>query len=241
MRTLIISDIHANLTALEAVIAHAGSFERTICLGDLVGYGPDPNECVRLIRGLPNMTCIMGNHDAALMGFIDISVFNGDAFAALNIQNEMLEQDVRDFLELLPVRTELDHITLAHGSPRNPIWEYILNSSTASVNFPDFDTRSCLTGHTHIPSIFIEREVDLPRILLPQSGDRWKPEAKFILNPGSVGQPRDRDHRASYVVYDSKEDTWEFKRAAYDIEAVIRRFEERKLPARLGQRLKRGI
>ena len=122
MRTLIISDIHANLTALEAVIAHAGSFERTICLGDLVGYGPDPNECVRLIRGLPNMTCIMGNHDAALMGFIDISVFNGDAFAALNIQNEMLEQDVRDFLELLPVRTELDHITLAHGSPRNPIW-----------------------------------------------------------------------------------------------------------------------
>jgi len=229
------------MTALEAVIAHAGKVDQVYCLGDLVGYGPDPNECVRIISGLPNLTCIMGNHDAALLGFIDITAFNGEAFAALNIQNDLLEQDARDFLELLPVRVELDEITLSHGSPRNPIWEYILNATTASANFPEFDTKGCLIGHTHVPSIFIEREAKSPQLLLPGSGDRWKPTGKFILNPGSVGQPRDRNSKASYVIYDQDDDIWEFRRVAYDIDGVIERVQAKGLPARLGKRLKQGI
>jgi predicted phosphodiesterase len=229
------------MTALEAVIQHAGKFDQVYCLGDLVGYGPDPNECVRLIRDLPNLTCIMGNHDAALLGFIDITAFNGEAYAALKIQNEMLEQDARDFLELLEVRTEVDGITLSHGSPRNPIWEYILNAATASANFPEFETGGCLIGHTHIPSIFIEREVATPQLLLPGAGDRWKPSGKFILNPGSVGQPRNRDSRAAYVIHDSEEDIWEFRRIAYDIDSVIERVQAKGLPSRLGKRLKQGI
>jgi len=241
VRTLVISDIHANMTALEAVIQHAGKFDQVYCLGDLVGYGPDPNECVRLIRDLPNLTCIMGNHDAALLGFIDITAFNGEAYAALRIQNEMLEQDARDFLELLEVRTEVDGITLSHGSPRNPIWEYILNAATASANFPEFETGGCLIGHTHIPTIFIEREVATPQLLLPGAGDRWKPSGKFILNPGSVGQPRNRDSRAAYVIHVSEEDTWEFRRVAYDIDSVIERVQAKGLPSRLGKRLKQGI
>lgn len=241
MRTLVISDIHANLTALEAVIAHAGKVDQVYCLGDLVGYGPDPNECVRLIRDLPNLTCIMGNHDAALLGFIDITAFNGEAYAALSIQNNLLEQDARDFLELLPVRVGLDALTLSHGSPRNPIWEYILNVTTASANFPEFETNGCLIGHTHVPSIFVEREAAVPQLLLPRSGDRWKPAGKYILNPGSVGQPRDRNSKASYVIHDSEEDTWEFKRVAYDIESVVERVEAKGLPSRLGKRLKQGI
>jgi predicted phosphodiesterase len=241
VRSLVISDIHANMTALEAVIRHAGKFDQVYCLGDLVGYGPDPNECVRLIRDLPNLTCIMGNHDAALLGFIDITAFNGEAYAALNIQNEMLEQDARDFLELLAVRTEIDGITLSHGSPRNPVWEYVINATTASANFPEFDTAGCLIGHTHIPSIFIEREVSLPQLLIPGAGDRWKPSGKFILNPGSVGQPRNRDSRAAYVMHDSEEGTWEFRRVAYDIDSVIARVQAKGLPVRLGKRLKQGI
>lgn len=241
MRTLVISDIHANLTALEAVIRHAGNVDSVICLGDLVGYGPDPNECVGLIRELPNLTCIMGNHDAALMGFIDVSAFNGEAFTALNIQAELLEENNRDFLELLPVRADLDTLTLAHGSPRNPIWEYILNVTTANVNFSHFETIGCLIGHSHVPSIFIENEASLPQLLLPNSGDRWKPTGKFILNPGSVGQPRDRDPRASYVIYDQAEDTWLFRRVGYDVGSVIARVKSRGLPPRLGDRLKKGI
>ncbi|MGB4595748.1 MAG: metallophosphoesterase family protein [Anaerolineaceae bacterium] len=241
MKTLVISDIHANLTALEAVIQHAGKVDQVFCLGDLVGYGPDPNEVVRLIRGLPNLTCIMGNHDAALLGFIDITAFNGEAFAALNIQNEMLDQEARNFLELLPVKIEVEAITLSHGSPRNPIWEYILNATTASANFPEFETNGCLIGHTHVPSIFIEREIAVPQLLLPGSGDRWKPTGKFILNPGSVGQPRDRNSRASYVIHDSDENTWEFTRVGYDIDSVIERVQAKGLPSRLGRRLKQGI
>ena len=229
------------MTALEAVIKHAKKVDQVYCLGDLVGYGPDPNECVRLIRDLPNLTCIMGNHDAALLGFIDITAFNGEAYAALNIQNDMLEQDARDFLELLQVRVEVDGITLSHGSPRNPIWEYVLNATTASANFPEFETKGCLIGHTHIPSIFIEREASTPQLLMPGSGDRWKPTGKFLLNPGSVGQPRDRDSRASYVIYDNDEDTWEFKRVVYDFDSVIERVHAKGLPSRLGKRLKQGI
>ena len=118
MRTLILSDIHANLTAFEAVLSDAGSFDRVWCLGDVVGYGPDPNECISLLRQQPGLRCIMGNHDSALMGFIDLRTFNDQAARAIVVQSELLSQESRDFLELLDIVLEVEGVTLAHGSPR---------------------------------------------------------------------------------------------------------------------------
>ena len=109
---------------------------------------------------------------------------------------------------------EIQDLTLAHGSPRNPIWEYVLSVGTARPNFDEFSTQGCLVGHTHIPSLFILDENGGIRILLPDKGDRWKPEGRFILNPGSVGQPRNYDPRAAFVIWDEEEGTFLFQRVS---------------------------
>lgn len=241
MKTLILSDIHANLTAFEAVLSDAGSFDRVWCLGDVVGYGPDPNECVALLRQQPGLRCIMGNHDAALMGYIDIHTFNEQAARAVAIQSEMLNTESRDFLELLDIVIEEGDITFAHGSPRDPIWEYIVNSHIARDIFSAYQSRICLIGHTHIPSIFIENPHARPGILTPQHADRWRSEKRFILNPGSVGQPRDHNPKAAYVIWDDEEDTFLFKRVAYDVEAVQERILALGIPSRHATRLSQGI
>lgn len=241
MKTLILSDIHANLTAFEAVLSDAGSFDRVWCLGDVVGYGPDPNECVALLRQQPGLRCIMGNHDAALMGYIDIHTFNEQAARAVAIQSEMLNPESRDFLELLDIVIEEGDITFAHGSPRDPIWEYIVNSHIARDIFSAYQSRICLIGHTHIPSIFIENPHARPGILTPQHADRWRSEKRFILNPGSVGQPRDHNPKAAYVIWDDEEDTFLFKRVAYDVEAVQERILALGIPSRHATRLSQGI
>ena len=241
MRTLIISDIHANLTAFEAVLTDAGSVDRVWCLGDVVGYGPDPNECISLLRQQPGLRCIMGNHDAALMGYIDLRTFNDQAARAVTIQSELLSQESREFLELLDIVIEEGEITLAHGSPRDPIWEYIVNSYIARDNFSAYQSRICLIGHTHVPSIFIETPHRRPAILTPQHADRWRSEKRFILNPGSVGQPRDRNPKAAYVIWDDEEDTFLFKRVAYDVEAVQERILALGIPSRHASRLNQGI
>ena len=241
MKTLILSDIHANLTAFEAVLSDAGSFDRVWCLGDVVGYGPDPNECVALLRQQPGLRCIMGNHDAALMGYIDIHTFNEQAARAVAIQSEMLNPESRDFLELLDIVIEEGDITFAHGSPRDPIWEYIVNSHIARFNFSAYQSRICLIVHTHIPSIFIENPHARPGILTPQHADRWRSEKRFILNPGSVGQPRDHNPKAAYVIWDDEEDTFLFKRVAYDVEAVQERILALGIPSRHATRLSQGI
>lgn len=241
MKTLILSDIHANLPAFEAVLSDAGSFDRVWCLGDVVGYGPDPNECVALLRQQPGLRCIMGNHDAALMGYIDIHTFNEQAARAVAIQSEMLNTESRDFLELLDIVIEEGDITFAHGSPRDPIWEYIVNSHIARDNFSAYQSRICLIGHTHIPSIFIENPHARPGILTPQHADRWRSEKRFILNPGSVGQPRDHNPKAAYVIWDDEEDTFLFKRVAYDVEAVQERILALGIPSRHATRLSQGI
>jgi len=241
VKTLILSDIHANLTAFEAVLSDAGSFDRVWCLGDVVGYGPDPNECVALLRQQPGLRCIMGNHDAALMGYIDIHTFNEQAARAVAIQSEMLNPESRDFLELLDIVIEEGDITFAHGSPRDPIWEYIVNSHIARDIFSAYQSRICLIGHTHIPSIFIENPHARPSILTPQHADRWRSEKRFILNPGSVGQPRDHNPKAAYVIWDDEEDTFLFKRVAYDVEAVQERILALGIPSRHATRLSQGI
>jgi predicted phosphodiesterase len=241
MRTLVLSDIHANLTAMEAVITDAAKFDRVFCLGDVVGYGPDPNECISLLLALPKLQVVMGNHDAALCGIIEVGNFNYDAQQALQVQASMLSAASLDWLELLDVEKDTSDLHMAHGSPRNPIWEYLLNNSVALENFSAFTSQVCLIGHTHVPSIFELNGTHKVRLLLPEQGDLWRSTKRFLLNPGSVGQPRDGNPKAAYVIFDDEDDTWQFRRVPYDVAAVQARMRVLGLPPRLIERLERGV
>ena len=241
MRTLVISDVHANLDAFKAVLEDAVSFDRVFLLGDLVGYGPDPNECIELAASLPGLHCVLGNHDAALLGFITPGNFNHEAQKALEVQQELLKREQLEWLELLPVEDLLPGIRLVHGSPRNPIWEYLLSGVTAFVNFEAFSEAVCLIGHTHIPSIFSLDGGRSVKVLQPSSGDLWRSNGRFLLNPGSVGQPRDANPKASYVIFDDEEATWQFRRVAYDYRPVQERIHALGIPARHADRLAKGL
>jgi predicted phosphodiesterase len=241
MRILIISDIHSNLTALEAVLSNAGQVDAVWCLGDLVGYGPDPNECVRTIKQLPNLVCLLGNHDAAVAGIIDNASFNNEARIAVLWTKSVLSKDNQDFLQSLTPQTVLDSVTLAHGSPRQPIWEYLLDVHTATANFAHFDTPYCFVGHSHLPVIY-ERQYDIQnaRLLIPEVNSSRDMAPRAIMNPGSVGQPRDRDPRASYAIFDPQALTWSYQRIAYDVPSVQSRMQSAHLPQRHIQRLSTG-
>src|SRR5258708_12193737 len=141
MRVLVISDIHANYTALEAVLNEAGSSDETWCLGDLVGYGPDPNAVVEQVRELPHLTCLMGNHDMAVIGRMPLESFNEDARRSLVWTEKVMTSDNMQFLRTLPQNAKVrGEVTMAHGSPRDPLWEYVLNTLTPRLNFDYFDT-----------------------------------------------------------------------------------------------------
>lgn len=241
MRVLVISDIHANNTALEAVLGDAGEFESVWCLGDLVGYGPDPNECIARVRGLPNLSCLIGNHDAAALHQIETDNFNPDARTAIEWTRQALSPESFAFLESLPEKIIVDLFTLAHGSPRQPVWEYLLDTRTAALNFNYFDTPYCLVGHTHLPVVYYMPDDSLmAHLVIPEASMQVTLAPRAILNPGSVGQPRDRDPRASYAILDTEQNTWEFRRVAYDIPAVQKRMAEVQLPERHIQRLVSG-
>ncbi len=241
MKILIISDIHANLTALEAVLKAAGEFDAVWCLGDVVGYGPDPNECVVRIRQLPSLVCILGNHDAAVLDKIDITSFNPEARTVLMWTQQVLNPASIDFLHSLPETAVVDHVTLAHGSPRQPVWEYLLDTRTATLNFAFFETPYCFVGHTHLPVLYyLAEESRSARLIIPENFTQIALAPRTILNPGSVGQPRDRDPRAAYAILDTDEYSCEFHRTAYDIEAVQARMRLAALPERHIQRLSAG-
>ncbi len=241
MRILVISDIHANLTAFEAVLAAAKEVDAVWCLGDLVGYGPDPNEVIERIRWLKNLICLIGNHDSAALGQIPTDSFNTEARLSIQWLQANLTPASLEFLRRLPQKTVISRVTLVHGSPRNPVWEYILDPRIAAINFNHFDTDYCLVGHTHFPGMFQQSQDGIVSDYLPP--DYREPirlNPRLIINPGSVGQPRDRDPRAAYAIYDPGEDTWEFCRAAYDIPAVQQRILAAGLPPRHAIRLGEG-
>ncbi len=241
MQILVMSDIHGNYNALEAVLEDAGKVDKVWCLGDLLGYGPDPNECVKRIRSLKNCVCLLGNHDAAVLGTMDLEAFNRDARKSVEWNREVLSDENMDFVRHLPEKHVYKQITLVHGSPRNPVWEYILDWQIAMYNFEFFDTQYCLVGHTHIPVIFQMTEDATNfhlEILNPISP--VKLEGRAIINPGSVGQPRDRDARASYAVFDLDDNTWHPKRIAYDVSSVQDRITKAGLPERNATRLGDG-
>ncbi len=241
MRILIISDVHANLTALEAVLAEAGDIDAVWCLGDLVGYGPDPNESVARVRGMPELVCLLGNHDAAALGYIDTDTFNPDARTALEWTRNQLSPESTAFLKTLPEKTVVDLVTLAHGSPRQPVWEYLLDTRTATLSFNYFETPYCLVGHTHLPVMYhLPDEDRIAHLVVPDASMQLTLEPRAILNPGSVGQPRDRDPRAAYAIYQPDLNLWEFHRVPYDIPSVQQRMKENNLPERHIQRLAAG-
>jgi predicted phosphodiesterase len=241
MRILIISDIHGNLTALEAAIKDAGPVDGVWCLGDLVGYGPDPNECIERVLELENLICLIGNHDAAVTGDIEISTFNHEARLAVIWTQSVIKTRYVDYLRSLSPQTVIDSVSLAHGSPRQPIWEYLLDTQTALQNFDHFDTPFCFVGHSHFPVIFqMQAEKRKADLSIPQINSSSNMIPRAIYNPGSVGQPRDRDPRASYAIFDSDRQVWNYHRVSYDIQSVQARMQAVNLPLRHIQRLSAG-
>lgn len=241
MRILVISDIHANISALEVVLEDAGSVDATWCLGDLIGYGPDPNECIERIRGLSNLVCLLGNHDAAALGQIDLENFNREARISAEWMKTTISPNNFEFLKNLPEKLILNNITLAHGSPRNPVWEYLLDDYTALANFKYFDTKLCFVGHTHLQIAYLaSRDQKTVELKWMQAAVDLTLNQRAILNPGSVGQPRDHDPRAAYAIFDTDKESWLPCRVAYDYESVQRRIFKAGLPHRHALRLAQG-
>jgi predicted phosphodiesterase len=242
MRILVISDIHANLEALEAVLAAAEPFDRVWCLGDLVGYGPDPNACVERVRDLRRYQCLAGNHDWAALGQLDLSDFNTEARLAALWTGQQLTADNRAFLVARPtwIGPLEDRYTLVHGSPRHPIWEYILDEGTAAANFDQFESQVCFVGHTHVPVIYVETK-GKARTQRPVLDERMPlGEERMIINPGSVGQPRDGDPRASFLILDIERGQITYQRVEYAIEQTQAKMVKAGLPPRIIARLSYG-
>jgi diadenosine tetraphosphatase ApaH/serine/threonine PP2A family protein phosphatase len=240
MRYAILADIHGNLAAFKAVlqdIEERGGVEELWCLGDIVGYGPDPSECIALLRQY-NHLCVAGNHDWAAIGKVAISDFNPDAAEACRwTARQLSPEDVR-YLDNLPLTLSRDDFTIAHGSPREPIWEYVLSTQSATANLQFFETRFCLIGHSHLPVVF--ENAGGRCVLMELPAELRLGENRMIINPGGVGQPRDGDPRAAYAIYDDGIATIYHYRIPYDIEATQERMVKHGLPSFLATRLSYG-
>lgn len=245
MDVVVVSDIHANLEALRAVLADAGRFDALWFLGDAVGYGPDPEACVQILIEHAPAVWLAGNHDHAALGKLDVSDFNPEARAAAEWTAGQLSDAVRARLNACTPRVDdaRRDITFVHASPRSPIREYILNAALAEAAFESFSGALCLFGHTHVPAAYDEaidgaaRHPLTPGVPLSLSGGRW------LLNPGSVGQPRDGDARASYLRLTEDADgqrTVTLHRVAYDIASTQAKILAAGLPPRLAARLEFG-
>ncbi len=244
MRYAIIADIHSNLAALTAVmkdIKHGGGVDEIWCLGDIVGYGPEPQECLDIIRRTANV-CVAGNHDWAAVGKLNTSEFNPDAAAANQWTSQQLNDEDIEYISNLPLIVQKDDFTLVHGSPREPIREYLLSSGTARENLTYFQTRSCLVGHSHQPVVFDCNDAEnvSAQYFLPDSPVTTS-EGRFIINPGSVGQPRDGNPNAAYVIFDSEQQLLRLHRISYDIRTTQKKMKAHGLPVRLAARLSYGV
>ncbi len=288
MRYAVLSDIHGNYEALTAVlrdieqftVEQRASVDAVWCLGDIVGYGPQPHECVQTIREIASV-CVAGNHDWAAIGKLDLDEFTGVAANSAEWTSAQLSPQDRIYLRGLPETLTHDDFTVTHGSPLNPIWEYLTSAVAATPNFGAFETIYCLVGHTHVPTIFLlpddVRPVPAPPPILTEArvggfhpGDSdlasfpdieaiplsagalcehitpapglWlmPDHRRAIVNPGSVGQPRDGDPRAAYIIFDT-DLGFEFRRVEYDVATTQRKMSEQGLSPRMAARLEKGI
>lgn len=238
------ADIHGNLEAFQAVLEDVeknGGVDGMLCAGDLVGYGPDPDLCLELARSR-NFLAVAGNHDAAAVGKLDISDFNAEAADACRWTGRQLSQENRDYLSNLPSVLQVRDFTVVHGSPRQPFWEYLIAPVVAKENLKHFRTKYCVIGHSHIPLYFecVEgkgcslKEFQFEGIL--KMGDN-----RMIINPGGVGQPRDGDPRAGYLIFDDENSTLRYYRVEYDIPATQQKMLTRGLSRYLAARLSYGL
>ena len=241
MRVAVISDIHANLPALEATaeaIRHEEP-DAVWCLGDVVGYGASPNECCSWTAA-HTAVCLAGNHDLGVLGTLDLSDFAGDAAAAAEWSRGVLTSDARAFLAALGSSIVVDGVGLFHGSPRDPVWEYVLSWEAAHDAILDSGTEITVVGHSHVPLAIPDggpaeggvaaggTEVDLG-------------SARWLLNPGSVGQPRDGDPRAAWMLLDLGARHASFRREPYDVARAQEAIRAAGLPDALAERLAHGV
>jgi diadenosine tetraphosphatase ApaH/serine/threonine PP2A family protein phosphatase len=240
VRVAVLSDIHANLVALDAVLDSLGSVDAVWHLGDVVGYGPDPDGAVaRLIE--VGAVGVRGNHDAAAAGGDEIEWFNPDARAAMEWTRGRISAATREWLAALPEQHAMDGFGLVHGSPREPLWEYIVSVPIARANLALLTTPVGLFGHTHLPMVFAERDGVVEQIE-PGDGSTFALAGRrALVNPGSVGQPRDGIPTAGYLEIDTETERCTWHRTAYDIGAVQAAMRDAGLPDRLVQRLSYGL
>jgi diadenosine tetraphosphatase ApaH/serine/threonine PP2A family protein phosphatase len=244
MRIGIFSDTHANIEALNAVLGAFASenIDTYVCLGDTVGYGASPNECCDRIREVAEFT-ILGNHDAAVAGRMDYSYYYDAARNALDLHSRQLTETNKKWLEELPYEVRKWELAFCHGSPINlEEFEYIFSTEQAARCLDIWDDLAQVTfiGHSHLCKSFALSGDDVFEVVAPSFVIR--PEHKYIISVGSVGQPRDYDNRASYTIFDTDDKTFDFKRVAYDIDAAAQKiFDTGELERNFGNRLFLGV
>jgi predicted phosphodiesterase len=242
VRIAVLSDIHANWHAFEAVLADVAheNVDEVWCLGDIVGYGPQPNRCVQATQEHAAISLI-GNHDLAALGKVPLDDFSHDAAESARWTAEELEAQAREFLDHLQPRGERRGAELFHASPRDPVWEYILSEPTVRAALELTTAELVLVGHSHIPiALLLANGGTLAGGLARGGSDLELSEGRWLLNPGSVGQPRDGDPRAAYLLLDLEEHHAHFRRVPYDIEATQAEIREHGLPENLAARLADG-
>jgi diadenosine tetraphosphatase ApaH/serine/threonine PP2A family protein phosphatase len=239
MRLAVLSDIHANLAALDAVRDDLPDVDEIWACGDIVGYGPQPNQVIRRLQEM-GARSVMGNHDGAALGTVDVGWFNPDAARAIAWTTEVADDNTRSYLASLPEVRREGELTAVHGSPRDPTWEYITGAQAAAENLDAFDTRLCLHGHTHVPVIFRADEGRMEIVPATPDESISIQGGRLLLNPGSVGQPRDGNPASSYLLLDTEAGVAEFRRVRYDIAATQALMREAGLPPRLVERLSNG-
>lgn len=243
MRVLLLADIHANLVALEAVLLAGRPYDAVWNLGDTVGYGPRPSECLALLRSVGAAPVLAGNHDLAAIGALDVAAFNPVAGAAARWTGGQLSAVDRAEIAAMASTTVESGFTLAHGSPRSPIWEYVLDAETAGANFAQFATDVCFVGHSHVAMV-AESDGKSGRVAVRPLADGATMALngpRRIVNPGSVGQPRDRDARAAFAILDPDAASLVARRVPYDVAATQAQMADAGLPTALIERLAFGM
>ncbi len=238
MRVAVLSDIHGNLHALEAVLA-AASVDEVWCLGDVVGYGARPNECCELVRERAAV-CLAGNHDLVVTGMLGLEEFSHDAGDAAAWAKVRLTEENRAYLAGLPSIAERDGVLLAHASPRDPVWEYVLSNDVALASLEATEAPLVLVGHSHVALDLLLAEGELSGGLATGGTQVDLAAGRWLLNPGSVGQPRDGDPRAAWLLLDLEARKATFERVEYDVAATQAEIREAGLPELLAARLASG-
>ena len=233
MRIAVVSDIHANLPALEAVLKKIEELKVDIihCLGDIVGYGPFPNECIELIRKSCSAV-VKGNHDSGITGETAIDDFNKYGQTAIRWTQKQISPENREYLRSLPLKKLEDDMTLVHASPQRPEeWTYVLTLNEAVKSFSAFQTEHCFIGHTHIPAVVGE----------DMTINAYKQRVRHLINVGSVGQPRDGNPDSAFGLLDAAEKSYTLVRVPYDIAVTARAIKNAGLPSFLAKRLQKGM